>query len=378
MRASGRQLWLTVMLGTLVGLLPAAAGAQQSGTMLGQTLTLIKGTANASMDFTIAANKSTNTTTRIILEIGPDGNAPPPPPPDPNLPSTVRFRVTKTGVANPTDFTTAGGAEAANFPNKIVALSKGLETPDDPRGLYVLSITHLDPGTTAAESWRLELQNLPTGLRAIAAIDQGTFTNLSPTGPVAQSCPSGQTCKGPCPNICPGGTSCRGPCPSCCPTGDCCPHIDWWKYTERIVDIKWPVPPSPCLSCPPIPWETPIPAGFERVIVFVTPYVKEGQRLGPGRGGDIKLNVQDGEVLGAPFEAGGGRYAYLIQYRAGASPRVSATVGRTTTDEVVAAPQAAGARTLRRTVYVLAVLLALALAMIIYLALRGRRGIARG
>ena len=128
--------------------------AKQSGTLMSQTATLLNGATTPSMDIEVAGGKTAGTTTKVFLEIGADGNSASPPP-DPSLPGSLRFRVTKSGVATPSEFTTAGGADSTTFANKVVVLAKGAENPGDRAGLYVLAIAHIT-GTSAAEPWKME------------------------------------------------------------------------------------------------------------------------------------------------------------------------------------------------------------------------------
>ena len=106
-----------------------------------------------------------------------------------------------------------------------------------------------------------------------------------------------------------------------------------WKYAEVVWWPKWPVP-SPCLSCP-RPWERPVPEGLDRVLVALTPFLKPDAPLGPGRAGDVKVTIAGGEAVGELFDAGGGVYMQMVQHRRGESPRVRASVGDVSTEEIV-------------------------------------------
>lgn len=333
-----------------------SARAQQSGTLLSQTATFINGAAAPSIDFEVAGNKPTNITTVLFLELGADGSSTSPPL-DPSLPGTVRFRVTKTGVAMVSEFTTTGGADNTTFANKIVVLTKGDENTADPRGMYKLEIGHLT-GTSAAETWKVEITNLPAGLRTVASIDQGVFKMLTPTG----------TC---------GAMSPPQPCPNVCPPGSICQRIfrpPWDELVEVVIWPKWPLPGPPCLSCPP-EWRQPVPDGFDRVLVGLAPLLRENAPLGPGRAGDIKVSIDGGQAVGPVFDVGDGSYMQLVQHRAGDSPRVRASVGEVMSEEVTLG-RTSGVNPIFRTLtYALLVLLIIAIIIL----LRGRRQVlARG
>jgi hypothetical protein len=159
---------------------PRMAVAQTSGTVLRQTMTAFAAAA-PTMEIDIAGPKTANTTTKLFLEFGPDGNAATSPPPNPSLPGTVNFRVTASINAAVVNFTPTGGVNTATFPNKIVALTLGDAT--NAPGFYILSVTHLTSipaGTT--ETWRLDISGLPTSLRVMGSVDQGTFRSLTPVG----------------------------------------------------------------------------------------------------------------------------------------------------------------------------------------------------
>lgn len=331
------------------------AGAQ-SGTMMSQTATFINAATAPSIELEVAGSKSANTTTKIFIEVGTDG-ASASPPADPNLPPGVRFRVSKTGVAMVSEFTPTGGADNTTFANKIVVLTKGAENPGDPRGLYVLAIAHLN-GTSAAETWKVEITNLPAGHRTVASIDQGVFKVLTPTG------------------VCGGGTT-PPPCPGVCPPGYICQRIfrpPWDELVEVVIWPKWPLPGPPCLSCPP-DWRQPVPDGFDRVMVGLAPLLRENAPLGPGRAGDIKVSIDGGQAVGPVFDVGDGSYMQLVQHRAGDSPRVRASVGDVMSEEVTLG-RTSGVNPIFRTLtYALLVLLIIAIIIL----LRGRRQVlARG
>src|SRR5262245_23598869 len=159
---------------------PPLAIAQTSGTVLRQTMTAFAA-ATSAMEVNIAGPKTANTTTKLFLEFGPDGNAATSPPPNPSLPATVNFRVTSNINAAVLNFTPTGGVNTTAFPNKIVALTLS-DTTNAP-GFNILSVTHLTnipAGTT--ETWRLDISGLPTSLRVMGSVDQGTFKSLTPVG----------------------------------------------------------------------------------------------------------------------------------------------------------------------------------------------------
>jgi hypothetical protein len=334
-----------------------AVRGQESGTLLSQTLTAQRVGTDPAFDFDVASPKSANTTTKIILEIGPDGNTAVPPP-DPSLPNTVKFRISKSGGGTK-DFTPAGGTDNATFPSKIVVLNKGLENPGDPRGLYALGIAHLGNGVTATESWKVQIIGLPSAFRVVASIDQGTFKTLTPNGATAAGCPNGQSCQPPCLGACKPGESCQGP----------CAHIDWSRFRYYEV-IQWPIPPPPCLSCP-IQWQKPVLDGFDRALIVVTPTNQNGELLGTGRAREVAMNFNGGERVGDLVDGGTGEYLQLVDFRKGSPPSVSVTAaGVTTKTQVVGAGRAGGYGTLE---YLIGTVLALISAIIGYVA-RGMRG----
>jgi hypothetical protein len=158
-----------------------AVRAQQSGTVLPQTLTFA-GSDSAVIEIDVRGPLPASYSTVLQLEFGPDGNQVTTPPPDPLLADTVRFTLSNSG--NTASFSPAGGsAGGGTFPQKQVDLSR----PDAVRapGLYALSIIHLmaiPEGTT--ETWKLEIAGLPRQrLRADGYLTPGSaFRSLSPTG----------------------------------------------------------------------------------------------------------------------------------------------------------------------------------------------------
>src|SRR5262245_60473351 len=177
-QSSHRGLAASIAAAVLLLSIPPAL-AQTSGTVLGQTVTAF-GAAASTMEINVAGPKSANTTTKLFLEFGPDGNATSPPP-NPSLPGTVNFRVTSSINAAIVNFGPGGGTNPPAFPNKFVVLVR--PDPTNAPGLYILSVTTLTDipvGTT--ETWRLEISGLPTSLRVMGSVDQGTFRSLTPVG----------------------------------------------------------------------------------------------------------------------------------------------------------------------------------------------------
>lgn len=114
-----------------------------------------------------------------------------------------------------------------------------------------------------------------------------------------------------------------------------------------------------------------MPDGFDRAMVSVTPYFRPGEPLGPGKAGEVKLSIRDGEAVGPIFDAGGGQYLQLIQYRKGESPRVSATAAGITTPELDTTLGRQGVPSVYRTLtYLFGVLLLIA---VVVIAASGRR-----
>lgn len=359
MTASRTRWLLMVLLLLFSGLTADRAGAQTSGTVLRQAATTVTGSTNTTVtiDFKVLAGKTAGASTTLLVDMGAEGNATIPPA-EPNLPSTFLFRLSKSDVVNKSEFQPTGGADTTTFPSKIVAVKNGGEDPEDPGGLYSLLITH-SSATTVDEQWKLEIVDVPQGNRLLFGMVNGVITGYSPApAPCA-------TQSDPCP-----------PCPSTCgPLRWCCPRkiFPWWKYAEVIWWPKWPVP-SPCLSCP-RPWEVPVPEGYDRELVALMPFLEADLPLGPGRAGDVKVAINGGEAIGELFDAGGGIYMQMVQHRRGDSPRVRASVGDVSTEElVVGNPRGAvGVDPIFRTLtFVLLLLLIIAL-----IALgRRRRGVA--
>jgi hypothetical protein len=159
---------------------PAAVSSQQAGTVLSQTLS-VQSSPTIVMDIAVSGPKTADTTTDVLIEFGPDGNAQTAPTPDPSLPAATHFTVSSS-VGGSRDFPLAGGVESQAFPNKFVTL--GLIDASLAPGLYSLTITHataIPVGTT--EIWSVQISELPrAGTRTIASIRQGVFVGLQPTG----------------------------------------------------------------------------------------------------------------------------------------------------------------------------------------------------
>ena len=132
--------------------------------------------------------------------------------------------------------------------------------------------------------------------------------------------------------------SCTGTiCPPC--TGTLCPFIKipWDRY---VIIEKWPriCPkcPSPCLSCP-FEWKTPIPDGFERALIRLSPALS-----GEGQPGPSEKEVETLRLEGTDFKENGswvkdsitGQSLKLIEYRVGAVPRVRVTDGKQVSQEI--------------------------------------------
>jgi len=313
-----RVMWLVVaaMTGALVS---ADARAQESGTLLSQALTMRKATTDPSIGITVAGGatgKGLNTTTKVIIDIGAEGNAVSLPP-DPALPGSFLFRVRQTGVATAIDFPTTGGTNVTTFANKAVAVVHGLENPADPRGLYAIAIVHLTGvAAGATETYTLELVGLPAGLRVVASIDQGTFTTLNTTGACGGSCP-------PCPGVCPVGQACRSPCQRCpvkVPAGP----INFCEMPQ----FKYPPGPwPPCLSCP-REWFTDFDRSqFERVMVSFRPTDEQRTILErPGQADLFRFDVTGGRTIGGMLEGASGEFIQLVEYTKGQTPTVAANV----------------------------------------------------
>src|SRR5262245_39067234 len=357
----------------LAGLVAAAAlllsapvaVAQPSGTVLRQTMTSLAA-STVTMEMTITA-KSASTTTKLFLEFGPDGNGQTSPAPNPSLPAGLNFRVTSSvNPAAVVNFGPSGGSDATSFPNKTVSLTlvqNGLDgTPPPPPnapGFFILSVMHqTEVPATTTETWKVEIIGVPTPLRVTGSIDQGAFKSLTPIG------------------VCTGGT-----CPSVCPRFQSCQSIfvfPWWKYVAVLVDIRWPIPPDPCLSCP-RPWDNPIREGFDRVMVSVMPFVRPGEPLGAGKAREVNMQIRGGEAVGGVFDVGGGQYLQLIEYPRGRPPFVSvAAAGMTSAEMRVGPASGKTERTYQILTYVLGALLLAALVAIAWLIRRGTRARAVG
>jgi len=78
----------------------------------------------------------------------------------------------------------------------------------------------------------------------------------------------------------------------------------------------------------------PIPRGFVRKSVIVTPKDKGGNYWGPGHARQIKFAVKNAEPLGPVVDNLDGSYTQVIQYREKTTPSVKVTVKGITTDEI--------------------------------------------
>ena len=313
-----------------------------SGTFSTQTLTFADN-ATANLTVTVGGPLLPPTTTKIRLQFVSDDVSTP-------LPSSavngVSFVLGSGGTSLPFTIAGTGLDDSATFSNKRIQFN----VINVAKLLYDVEITHqtlIATGTT--ENWTLAISGLPPSgslptLRVIASVDQGNFSNLAPVGPcgVAPPCPSGQQCqvKDTCSIA---GQSCKGDCSTkACPFGQSCqpikfPFIPWWKY----VHVLWPIPfPNPpCLSCPE-PWNNPSREGYDRALVSLSPYIKD-EPLGAGNANQIRLDIKGGEPLGELVDAGNGEYFQMIEFRKGASPKVSAIAVGVLSKEITVAEQTA-------------------------------------
>lgn len=157
-------------------LLNVVASAQQSGTVLRETLTF-RAQDTAAVEFNVTG-KPAGDMTLLTLEFGRDGFGATS---DPVLPSTARLIVSMT-LNNVTTtlspFASTDIDVTQTFGSKSVRLRRN--APD----LYELSVTHGDavPQRTT-EMWKVEVAGLPqTGLRGIAFLRGDTFKSVSPVG----------------------------------------------------------------------------------------------------------------------------------------------------------------------------------------------------
>jgi len=332
--------------------------AQQNGSRFLGTITFAK-SGSATLKFDVPSllvdDPNNLPVTTLLLEFGIDGSGAPI---DPNLPNSVSFTLkqgAQTALSFPLSALPSNVAVLGNTKRISMSRPNSVAGP----GFYTLNIVHAQ-GSGATENWELDISGLETeapSVRTNAALfgPNNGFTGLVPTG----LCGGQQTC------------------PSVCPRFQSCQSIfafPWWKYVDRLVAVRWPIPPPPCLSCP-APWEGPSPEGFERVMVSVAPYVRGGEPLGPGKAKDVALNIRGGQPVGELVDLRDGQYLQLIEFRKGEPPRVSATAAGVTSGEIVAGPQPSRAeRTYRILTFVFGALLLLALAAVIYLAVRVARG----
>jgi hypothetical protein len=292
----------------------------QSGTLLSQTSTVVKSSTDPVLSFRVKDYKGAGTTTLVLLEFGPDGNASLPAP-DPALPATARFVLTMAGAGGGTVTLTpppTGSFSAPGISNKNVAVDRAVESPVEilatpttpatagPRGLYRITIGHLT-NVSATETWTLTLTNIPAGLRVIASIVQGDFTGLTPP-----------------PSPCGGGTC--PPCLNACQVGPCPGTIRIEGCREFVFP---PVPgpgPGPCpygLSCP-RGWEAPYDSrAFDRIVVTFLP--TDAQRATLEKNKDIRFNITGGEPIGDILRGGSGEFMQLVQYPKGKPAEVAVT-----------------------------------------------------
>ena len=344
----------------------AAAMALVSQSAFAQTATLNLKTSTfansptAQIKFRVTGAVEGGNATTLGVEISPDGNATGPLAADPlATPQNVNFTLTLAGQT-PQTFTALQAQGAAGITKTVSTKSILGKRSAANLGLYAITITHnATIPVNTSEDWTLDISGLPAApvLRGVVFIDTGNFIPAMLPTPA----PCGAGTPQPCPGVCGPGESCQP-----------------WKFRLRelfyIVELKWPPIPPECLRCPG-PWKGPVPDGFDRSLVSVFPITQAGELLGPGKAGEITLNIRGAEAVGELFDAGGGQYFQLVQFRKGAAPTVSATAAGVTSAEVVAGPPGGGGS---RLSLVLGVLLVLALIVIGYLLTqRGRTNVAR-
>lgn len=69
-------------------------------------------------------------------------------------------------------------------------------------------------------------------------------------------------------------------------------------------------------------------------MVLLGPYNNDGP-LGPGKSDQIRLDIKGAEPLGGLVDAGNGEYFQMIEFRKGASPRVSAIAADVVSEEII-------------------------------------------
>jgi len=298
----------------------------------------------------------------LVLNFVTDGNPGMGTPPDPfPAPANVTFKL----QYNNADITPDGGSPPFNFKSQDVATMNyqansmaghvAMIAQRKGPGSYSIQLTFPDGASILGGlNWTLTIGSIPTmpTIRGMAYIDPGNFVDLSMAGP------------------CGNGTVCNPP-PPCN-----CVKIDWSRYIYYVVDLHFPIGPDPCDFCPD-PWNKPIPEGLDRAVVSLMPYVKQGVLLGQGRARDISLNIQGAQAVGPLFDAGGGQYYQMLEFRKGESPTVSATVAGMTSSvtSVVPGTSAGGTGIERYLAWIFGVLLLIAL---IVIATQRRGGVARG
>ena len=305
----------------------STAQAQQSGTLLGQGATAVTGATAPTLGFQVAggaAGKSANTTTRVLIDIGTEGNAASPPP-DPALGAGVTFTLTQSGTAAPITFTPTGGL-SPTFSGKTVVLQHGIENTTSPRGTFALAIVHT-AGVSAgvSENYTLAITGLPAGLRAVFFIDQGTFTSLSPTAACGSGGGSGTVCP-PCTKFCP----------------------NVWRELAQLRYIVVPhLPPGgpwpQCLTCPP-KWKENFDRNqFDRTLVVVTPTGRDG--VMPSCGPETKFSFEGGEAIDGMGYGANGECLQMVQHKKGTAPRVTVTSNGKQVGSFVATPDNPGGGT---------------------------------
>jgi hypothetical protein len=331
-----------------------------SGTLHTSTLTFAD-SGTASLAFNVRTDIAAGADgTSIQLEFTTDGNGAAVSTEPFPTPASVTFSLSFGGTAiagfTCNALTAVTGCHAPpGSPNVDVLLTK----QGSSFGRYTLTLSYPAGSSGLTAPWVLGIGGIPTspaGIRGMASIVNGAFqAPLAPTGACgtgAATCPAGQSCKGPCifgicqlhPQIC---------------------KAIWWP-----IWLPWPRVGPPCLSCP-IEWQGTFGEEFERVVLSFAAFGREGAPLGAGRAKEIELKIEGGSAIGGLVDLGEGQYAQMIESRRGEpSPRVTATIAGVATPGFVAGSTVGAARSPLTTV--LTVLLAIALAVVAYLARRGR------
>lgn len=71
-------------------------------------------------------------------------------------------------------------------------------------------------------------------------------------------------------------------------------------------------------------------------MVSLNPIV-QGELLGPGKAGQIRLDIKGGEPVGELVDAGSGTYFQMIEFRKGTSPKISAIAAGVNSNEITVA-----------------------------------------